>query len=183
VKFGQVISAQIPGYQPPGTVGPMMPIARGPHGAAMYPVIQPIGNQDTYNFLAATAWPQPSEGGPLESGMPWPGATPQTCQPPRPNFYQNYPGSSPEGPLDPSAEPWPSTAKPWPGGPLLHNGNGGYAVSSPRLPANGRAPAQTDSAVVTEAAMAVNGATRGSSLMWLVALGLGYFLVTRGRRA
>lgn len=185
MKFGQLLTTQIPGYRAPSTVGAAMPIAQGPRGVALQPVIQPIGNQDAYSFLAATAWPQPNHCDPFdpicESGMPWPGATPQTCQPPRPNFYQQYPGSLPAGPIEPHVEPWPTTAKPWPGGPLLHDGNGGYAVSSPRLPANGRAPAVTDSALVSEALVA-NGTPRRMSLGWLLVLGLGYYVVIRGLR-
>ena len=59
----------------------------------------------------------------------------------------------------------------------MHNGNGGFAVPTPGLPNGPQGTAHMDSAQVAEAQ--AYSANQGGGLMWLVALGLGYFLVTR----
>jgi len=199
--IGQALTAEIPGFPMgttprlnampanvlrPGVLGPLP----GPAGAMAFPVLQPIGNQPAANFLAATGWPQPfncdQRQDPACAGMRWPGAEPSSCMPPRPDFYNRFPGATPSGPMEPATSPWPGTSKPWPGGPLLHDGNGGYVVSSPQLPPEGRAPATTNSAAVTgttsdasTAAMSVGG---GGNWWWLAALAAGVYLVVRNRR-
>lgn len=164
-------------------MNPLAP-APGPEGVALNPVIQPIGNQDAYTFLAATAWPQlHRDGGTwVSNGSRWPAGRPRSCMPVRPDFYSRYSGAQPEGPLTPQANPWPGTAKPWPGGLMMHDGRGGYLVSAAQLPANGRAPATTEAAMVTDPALLGEDVTRGAGLMWLIAAGIGVWLATRGRR-
>ena len=155
MKFGQLFTASVPGFIP-GT----MP-AGPPAGTVFSPVQQPIGNWPALNFLAATAW---STGDaphrPTLPGMPWPGAQPQTCRPLPHDFYNQYPGALPAGPLDPWDDPWPTNAKPAPGGPLLHDGAGGFAVPTPGLPDQVRGVAQNDSAQLTPAMTAAEARDR-----------------------
>lgn len=112
-------------------------------------VIQPIGNQDTWSFLATTAWPNPTR---LAASSQVPGVSPDTCAPVRPNFYQTLPQQFPEGPIDPYFDPFPNGSKSYPGAPIAHNGNGGFISPQPYLPPieAGRAPAAMTSEQLSE---------------------------------
>lgn len=171
-------------------------IPPGPPAGAVYArVQQPVGNYPALNFLAATQWPRVSGFDPLRDDAfdvqrpagpplpnnpsPWKGMQPQTCRPQPHDFYNQYPGALPSGPLEPWNDPWPSSSKPAPGGPLMHDGAGGFAVPTPSLPPTPQGTGDMDSAQVADAMAYDANTNRGAGLMWLVALGLGYYMVTR----
>lgn len=166
----------------------------GTTGTGYVNPIQPIGNEDAYAFLEATRWPAPM---PLAKPGGWPAptmrhalgerccptATPMMCAPKRPDFYQQWPGSYPSGPIDIYHEPWPAGAKPYPGSPIVSDGRGGYAAPQPQLPSTTRGVATTPSQTIAEAPFQAEGGAAGGSWWWLLVLGFGLgYAVTRGGR-
>ncbi|MDP3910558.1 MAG: hypothetical protein Q8Q14_09195 [Gemmatimonadales bacterium] len=145
--------------------------------------IQPIGDAIAYTFLARTGWPTPLPAPTMRHALSdtVPGVSPATCAPKRPDFYLRFPGSYPSGPLDPYHEPWPTGSKPWPGTPIVSDGNGGFVAPQPQLPTTTRGVATTPSQALTNgetAALEMGGGGRG--WFWLLlGIGLGYAGVMR----